>query len=488
MHPHAPQASTRGGGIPPHREAKSLFENQAMAVVAGAAVHNYLDPQGGGMEPLSRAPPLPPNAVVEIPLLLLSGVVLFPHETLPLRVFGIGYIRLLMRMASEQRRGVLRRPFLGVVGRMPGNDGVSAVRMLGVVAEILEVDVDWDGSSSFVAKAKGRQRFCALVTDPHWIIRDGVPFGRARILPEDCLGAPRSIPPMPSARRHQSTYWPAWVHTLLSAPALVRRAKGILQSVAVWEGVRGATGSQLAGMAAPKEGHDETSEEEDPVAFSYRLAANLPLTDAMRLQLLSTESVVYRLRLEIALLKHTAHNNLCCAQCQAVLASKRALFSVPGAEGTVGAYCNPHGIVHQTCTFTDLLDAVEAVTLEGEPVKQDSWFDSYAWTIAYCRGCDVHLGWRFTYCGEDTAAGARLPMFWGLRRQALVDEGMPVAGLEDRVEDEDEDDDDGALEEEEDDSEEHEAEDHEAEEEGGEEGSPMVDVRRAEREDQEEDM
>lgn len=221
-----------------------------------------------------------------------------------------------------------------------------------------------------MAKAKGRQRFCALVTDPHWIIRDGVPFGRVRILPENCLGPPRSIPPVSCRRRHQSTYWPAWVHTLLSAPALVRRAKGILESVAAWEGVRGVTGSQLAGMAAPKEEHDQNCEE-DPVAFSHRLAANLPLTDAMRLRLLSTESVVYRLRLEIALLKHTAHNNLCCAQCQAVLASKRALFSVPGAEGTVGAYCNPHGIVHQTCTFTDLLDATEAVTLEGELVAQD---------------------------------------------------------------------------------------------------------------------
>jgi hypothetical protein len=36
---------------------------------------------------------------------------------------------------------------------------------------------------------------------------------------------------------------------------------------------------------------------------------------------------------------------LCCQECGGALARESAVFQVPGADGTVGAYVNPHGCV-----------------------------------------------------------------------------------------------------------------------------------------------
>ena len=42
-------------------------------------------------------------------------------------------------------------------------------------------------------------------------------------------------------------------------------------------------------------------------------------------------------------------------------------------------------------------------------------FFSFAWTIAECRHCRRHMGWRFT----AVKAGLIPTMFWGLTRSAL---------------------------------------------------------------------
>ncbi len=185
--------------------------------------------------------------------------------------------------------------------------------------------------------------------------------------------------------------------SFLSAPRLVQKAQGIIHSVAAWEGIEGASGMALARLVEKQEGEHKghSGGEEDtadisvePVAFSFRLAANLPLDDKARQELLSMQSAVYRLRKEIKLLKDTSERRLCCAGCGNPVASKAAVFSVPGAEGTVGAYSHPAGIVHQTLTLRELLKGEdvgeEAVALEEDSKRDISWFEGYAWTIAYC--------------------------------------------------------------------------------------------------------
>lgn len=85
-------------------------------------------------------------------------------------------------------------------------------------------------------------------------------------------------------------YWPASVWRRFDPSLLVRRAQAMLRSVAAWEGVKGATGLGLVELAA----HDEEHAAMDVVTFSFRLAANLPLTDELRQQLLAAETVVDR--------------------------------------------------------------------------------------------------------------------------------------------------------------------------------------------------
>lgn len=82
-------------------------------------------------------------------------------------------------------------------------------------------------------------------------------------------------------------------------------------------------------------------------------------------------------------------------------------------EGISGVFVNTHGYVHDMVT----LRRVRGVTLEGRPETENSWFPGYAWTIAYCRSCSQHLGWRFTATRQSLSPRE----FWGLRRSTICD-------------------------------------------------------------------
>jgi len=43
-------------------------------------------------------------------------------------------------------------------------------------------------------------------------------------------------------------------------------------------------------------------------------------------------------------------------------------------------------------------------------------FGRYAWTIAQCRICGNHMGWKFTATKKDMSP----QKFWGLTRSALL--------------------------------------------------------------------
>ena len=137
----------------------------------------------------------------------------------------------------------------------------------------------------------------------------------------------------------------------------------------------------------------------------------------------------------------TALRKLCCVNCGVEIASKSDVYTVPGAEGTTGAYVNPQGYVHQTVT----LRSASNIMLMGSPEARDSWFPGFAWTIAYCSGCGNHMGWRFTPVpprrrrsnsgsGGGSGSSSRggegtLPdPFFGIRRSELTDEPPAGAG------------------------------------------------------------
>jgi cereblon len=76
---------------------------------------------------------------------------------------------------------------------------------------------------------------------------------------------------------------------------------------------------------------------------------------------------------------------LCCRHCRSPISQKLHIVTVPGADGTVGAYVNPHGVVHQTVTVRELVNDDCILYDPQPPTTEDTWFPNYAWRIAYCR-------------------------------------------------------------------------------------------------------
>jgi hypothetical protein len=155
-----------------------------------------------------------------------------------------------------------------------------------------------------------------------------------------------------------------------------------------------------------------------PQAYSYWLARNLPFDSGQRLQLLQTDSVVKRLRLQIGWLKEMA--GLYCSACSAPIAHQREMFSF-GKDGAVNAYVNPAGAVHETLTVKTVASKTRSLVFVGSPSTEHSWFAGWAWHIILCSRCGAHLGWQF----NATQAGLKPEVFYGLTRDAVSTKGNP---------------------------------------------------------------
>ncbi|KAG2600624.1 hypothetical protein PVAP13_5KG546200 [Panicum virgatum] len=117
------------------------------------------------------------DKVLNLPMLYLQGVVLFPEASLPLRV-----IQPRIAEAIDKAVNHVDAPcMIGVVhAYRRANDGHHTIASVGTMAEIQEVQQLDDGSSCVFSR--GQQRF-RLVR--HWLDVDGVPWGEVRIIKED---------------------------------------------------------------------------------------------------------------------------------------------------------------------------------------------------------------------------------------------------------------------------------------------------------------
>ncbi|XP_056660526.1 protein cereblon isoform X7 [Monodelphis domestica] len=194
------------------------------------------------------------------------------------------------------------------------------------------------------------------------------------------------------------TSWPSWLYSLYDAETLMERVKRQLHE---WD-------ENLKDESLPS----------NPIDFSYRVAACLPIDDALRIQLLKIGSAIQRLRCELDIMNKTVLcvffkcTSLCCKQCQETeITTKNEIFSL-SLCGPMAAYVNPHGYVHETLTVYKACN----LNLIGRSSTEHSWFPGYAWTIAQCRVCSSHIGWKFTATKKDMSP----QKFWGLTRSALL--------------------------------------------------------------------
>lgn len=79
-----------------------------------------------------------------------------------------------------------------------------------------------------------------------------------------------------------------------------------------------------------------------------------------------------------------------CAACRHPITSEDDRVEVHGAHEH--RRVNPSG----TDFLVGCFERAPGCASVGEPTLHWTWFPGFAWSVAICRGCGGHLGWRFT--------------------------------------------------------------------------------------------
>ncbi|XP_061640599.1 protein cereblon isoform X2 [Phyllopteryx taeniolatus] len=355
--------------------------------------HAYL---GSDMEEFHGRTVHDDDSCQTIPVLPHTAVMLVPGQTLPLQLFRPQEVSMM--------RSVIQRDRTFAV--LAHSDAGEPDAEFGTTAEIYAYREEQEyGIETVKVKAVGRQRFKVHEIRTQ---ADGIRQAKVQILPERILPDPVSavqLTPLSRLVVHPSSKPPTqsckqaecWWNSY-QKESLMNRVKKQLHE---WD-----------------ENLKDDSLPTNAVDFSYRVAACLPIDDSLRLQLLKIGSAIQRLRCELDIMDRCT--SLCCKQCQDTeITTKKEIFSL-SLYGPMAAYVNPHGYVHETLTVYK----ANNLNLVGRPSTLHSWFPGYAWTIAQCRTCGSHMGWKFTATKKDLSP----PRFWGLTRSAMLPRIPPSEG------------------------------------------------------------
>ncbi|XP_006001870.1 protein cereblon isoform X2 [Latimeria chalumnae] len=328
------------------------------------AYHSYL---GSDMEEFHGRTLHDDDSCPVIPVLSHMAVMLIPGQTLPLQLFRPQEVRMVRNVIQKDRTFAV----------LACSDADDSSMPFGTTAEIYAYQEEQEyGIETVKVKAVGRQRFKVLEL---YTQSDGIRVAKVQILPEKVLPStlssvqfeslsrrhlfPSSMPSTQQCEHMQRwwkkyqkrkfhcanlTYWPPWVYSLYDEEVLMERVKRQLQE---W-------GENLRGGSLPS----------NPIDFSYRVAACLPIDDALRIPLLKIGSAIQRLRCELDIMDRCT--SLCCKRCQYTeITTKNEIFSL-SLSGPMAAYVNPHGVVHETLTVYNASN----LNLIGRPSTQQSWF------------------------------------------------------------------------------------------------------------------
>lgn len=393
--------------------------------------HTYL---GEGKEVGGRTI-LDDELVLSLPLLSQPGLALIPGQLLPLHLFHPSVISMMKKVINSTKT-------FGVVNLRA--DTRSWKGVVGTTAEIFEYRDAGDEEDREVGlkiKARGRQRFKLMSTrrqvDGNLVgevkmlvdneLEEPLDFVRIKsfdrflendlsnfvkeeskeedISKKSCFSflssltgstshqpTPPSFLPLKSKHKYSShilSPLPHWVWDMYSPSSLVDKVRQEL--------------SKLSSLSLHL-----SSLPTGPSELSWWVAANLPLEDKLRAQLLAINSPVQRLRVELSFLSKC--RVLACRRCSKQLGDQQHIFSM-SKEGPQGAFVNPGGHVHETLT----LYKAKNLRLVGQPSTEYSWFPGYAWTITECLGCWNHIGWKFT----STNPKLRPEKFYGFSRKSI---------------------------------------------------------------------
>ena len=358
------------------------------------------------------------TARVKLPVLVLDGVVLFPGDTLPLMIPAGPTDAATRRMLSDCLRAA--PPLQGLFGIVHLNNRRAFVRSssahmladVGTVAEIRQMAEgpnEGEESVGMSLTAIGRLRF--RVARPDDLLEKVHGAWRGGLMGVPCLGVEVDLmaemgvaPPGPprgafatGLNRHRAA-----VSAGRFTPSMAKRKP---QSTLPLTALSAMVYTMFDAFALAERLHsspylrlmcgDADALPRDPTALSFWVASHVPASESQRARLLALPSTVGRLREELRMLRRSKVEDMiiACGSCRSPLSSLSELV-VMSEEGASGVYVNPHGVVHDMFTVGRVIPS--AVALEGSPETAHSWFPGYAWTVAYCRRCFNHLGWRFS--------------------------------------------------------------------------------------------
>jgi len=87
-----------------------------------------------------------------------------------------------------------------------------------------------------------------------------------------------------------------------------------------------------------------------------------------------------------------------CAGCGHAITHRDEAISVSG--GHEHTFVNPAGLVFTVRLFRH----TPGCHFQGSPSSEFSWFPGYLWRLAFCGGCNRHLGWLFQGAGDEFSA------------------------------------------------------------------------------------
>lgn len=87
--------------------------------------------------------------------------------------------------------------------------------------------------------------------------------------------------------------------------------------------------------------------------------------------------------------KVDTEHHLFCVACRDPITDRDQRIDVRGAHAHT--FTNPHGLTFHIGCFR----AADGCRAEDPDSVEHTWFPGYAWQIAVCARCTIHLGWRF---------------------------------------------------------------------------------------------
>uniref|UniRef100_A0A2A4K2N0 Protein cereblon n=2 Tax=Heliothis virescens TaxID=7102 RepID=A0A2A4K2N0_HELVI len=347
---------------PPRRQVYYDSEGESIEVeeepydISIAASHSYL---GAGLVQ-ARGRRVPEAGWRgRVPVAAHHGVV-FPGEVVPMLLPDPGDAALIVHAINTDK-------LFGLLCPSENGDKLSGY---GVLCEVMMFGIEHmlAQPTSVTFKARAINRFVLVrgPRQPH--AYSSAPVQR-RLRTLDAAGTP----------------WPLFVHDILDFERMRRLICDYFDTISL--------GDRLP---------------EEPVSLSFWVASNLPLSLADRLALFAVDNALLRLHMECHFINRKSV--LCCSSCMTQIARREHIFAM-SSEGVHSNYTNLGGYMHDLLTVRTATN----VRAAGAASEEYSWFPGYAWTVAHCRHCAAHVGWR-----------RALPPLRRARRLAVSTRGSPA--------------------------------------------------------------